>query len=110
MIIRAKTFRKWFDANLKESASDIANHGANCGWPGITYYTDTVKLYNKFTEELWDLIEEDRESFGSKNILSFIASWNGADNVGSDDQFKNLVVWYACEKLAREYEDQKESQ
>jgi hypothetical protein len=42
MIIRAKTFRAWFKANLQESARDIASHGADCGFPCITYTCETL--------------------------------------------------------------------
>lgn len=107
MILRAKTFRKWFDANLKESANDIVNHGADGGYPGITYYRDTCKLYDKYQDEIWEWLVDDAEAFGAKNVFEFIASWGGARFVGTSDQFKNLVIWYAAEKIAREYEDKK---
>lgn len=48
MNIRAKNFRHWFGANLREYARDIANHGADAGYPHITYTSDTVKVFDKF--------------------------------------------------------------
>ena len=46
MIIRAKTFKKWLQANCdKGSLADLARHGASAGFPGLTYYTDTMQLY-----------------------------------------------------------------
>jgi len=107
VIIRAKTFRAWFDANLKESAHDLAEYGAAGGFPGITYYIDTTKLYDKFQDELWEILVDDAEQFGAKNVFEFVAGFGGAKDVGSNDQFKNLVVWYAAEKLARELEDKR---
>lgn len=100
MIIRAKTFDQWIEANLKDDLQDIAEHGADSGFSGITYYKDTVSLYDKFTEEIWDALEEDRQEFGNNNILELIASFNGAKDVGSDSQFKNLLVWYYVERYA----------
>jgi len=99
MIIRAKSFEGWFNANLKDYKRDIAEHGANLGYPGITYYRDTVALYDKFTDEIWDALYDEAEGNG-QTILELIASFNGAKDVGSDDQFKNLLVWYMCERIA----------
>lgn len=102
MIIRSKTFREWFAANLKEEARGIANHGADSGFPNITYYTDTVKLFDRFGDEIWAMAVDDANDMGNKNVAEMIAGFGGANSIGTLDQFKNLMVWYACEKLARE--------
>ena len=48
MIIRAKNFAAWMKRNLsKGQLKDLAAHGADAGWPGLTYYKDTCKLYEK---------------------------------------------------------------
>ena len=99
MIIRAKTFDKWILANLKDNLQDIVNHGADAGYPGITYYQDTVKLYDKFNEEIWNCLDKDTAEFGYKTIPEFIATFNRAD-VADDTQFKNLLVWYYIERFA----------
>jgi hypothetical protein len=104
MIIRAKDFRTWFKANLSESARDIANHGADAGYPCITYTRDTVKIFDRFGHEIWDMAVDDAESMGCKNVAEMIAGFGRADMLSGLDQFKNLMVWYACEKLARESE------
>ncbi len=104
MIIRAKTFKQWMKANLKDSMQDIANHGADQGYPGLTYYKETCQLYDKFKEEIWDALEEDREDMGYKNIFELIATFGRAD-AGSDEEFKNLLVWYMAERIAREESD-----
>ena len=105
MIIRAKTFRDWFNANLKDEARDIARGGADAGWPGITYTSDTVRLFDKFGDEIWDMAVQDADDMGCKNVADMVAGFGRADMLGSLDQFKNLMVWYACEKLAREIAD-----
>lgn len=101
-IIRAKTFRAWFMANLKDSARDIAGHGADCGFYGISYTHHTVALFDKFGDEIWDMAHEDAESMGDKNVAQFVAGFRRQDMLFSLDGFKNLMVWYACEKIARE--------
>lgn len=108
MIIRAKTFRKWFEANLKDSAQDIANHGADAGYPCITYTSDCVKIFDKFSDEIWDWAVEDSENLGYNNVLEFIATFRRNDMASSFDSFKNLLVWYAAEKVARELTEKDE--
>ncbi|MFK4522893.1 hypothetical protein ABIF90_000874 [Bradyrhizobium japonicum] len=44
--IRATSFQSWFNANLKAHARDIARHGADCGFPSITYTSDTVCIFD----------------------------------------------------------------
>lgn len=102
MIIRSKTFRAWFNANLRDSARGIANHGADAGYPCITYTSDTVKIFDHFADEIWEMAVQDAEEFGNKNVCEMIAGFSRSDMLGSFDQFRNLMVWYACEKVARE--------
>ena len=98
----AKDFRAWFKANLHEYASDIANHGADAGYPYITYTSDTVTIFDKYGDEIWDWAVEDAENMGNENVGGMISHFARSDMLGSLDQFKNLMVWYACEKIARE--------
>jgi hypothetical protein len=106
VIIRAKTFKAWMLANLDESQiRDIAQHGADSGWPGLTYYTDTCKLYNRFKEEIWEMLLEDAENLG-QNVFEVIASFGGAKSVGSAEQFENLMTWYAAERIAQDLNNQ----
>lgn len=102
MIIRAKNFRRWFKANLREYAQDIANHGADAGYPHITYTSDTVKVFDKFAGEIWDLAVQEASSMGCKNACEMIAGFTRSDMIDEIDRFKNLMVWFACETIARE--------
>lgn len=102
----AKDFRTWFRANLKDNALDIARHGADAGYGCITYTSDTVVIFDKYGAEIWEMAVEDAEGQGCKNVAEMIAGFKRSDMIdGGLDQFKNLMVWYACEKVAREYED-----
>lgn len=62
-------------------------------------------LYNKYHDEIWDLIDEERQLFGMLTCMELIVSLNGAKDIGSDAQFKNLLVWYAAERIAFELTD-----
>lgn len=85
----------------KESLKDVCEHGAEGGYSGFTYYSDTVKFYNKNEPEIWELLVETAESLG-ENVLTMIAGFSGAKNVANGDTFKNLMSWFALEEVARD--------
>jgi hypothetical protein len=101
MIICAKTFKVWLKANFsRDELKDIARHGANAGWHGLIYYSDTSKLYKKFESELWDHLFSESESHGYDSPLHFLASLNGAKNIGTGFQLEALIVHFAAESYA----------
>jgi hypothetical protein len=101
-----KTFRVWFNTHLSEEANDIANHGADAGYPYITYTSDTVKLFDQYGDDIWDMAVEQANDAGYNNVAEMIASFKRKDMIDSLDTFKNLMVWYACEVLAHEFENE----
>ncbi|MCP1768306.1 DUF7222 domain-containing protein (plasmid) [Bradyrhizobium barranii] len=102
--IRATSFQSWFNANLKAHARDIARHGADCGFPSISYTSDTVCIFDRFADEIWAMAVADAEEYGHTNVCEMIAGFKRSDMLADYDSFKNLMVWYACEKLAGERE------
>jgi hypothetical protein len=102
MIIRAKNFRSWFNANLRDYSQDIARHGAECGYPCITYTSDTVKIFDKFSHEIWDMAVGEASDLGCRNVCEMISGFRRSDMIDDIDRFKNLMVWFACEKIAHE--------
>jgi hypothetical protein len=103
-----QTFKEWMIETIPESIEDIAEHGCSGGYPELTYYRDTVALYEEYEDEIWDALDEDYKSFGMKNSLELIASFGGAGDVGSNEQFQNLLTWYLAERTAREIVDNHE--
>ena len=103
-----KTYAATFDDELRalwgedydDTIADLARGGADAGWHGLTYYHDTTALYNAFHDEIWDALYEDAEEMGAAHPLALVAGFGGASNVGSDAQFKNLLVWYMAERIA----------
>ena len=61
------------------------------------YYVDTVKFYEEFEEQIWELINNYADAQGI-SCLQFIVSLNG--NVTCDAHFKNLLCWFAIEDIA----------
>lgn len=92
-----------------EQIIDAGNHGADAGWPGFTYYTDTVKFYDKNADDIWELANQEAEEMGEANALALIAGFRGAKNVSDDDTFKNLMSWFALEEIGRWLESAKEA-
>lgn len=95
-----ENLEEWFNENLETHAEDIAKYGADCGFPGITFTDDTVKIFDKYGEDIWNMAAEEAEANGYKNIADMIGKFNRADMLGELDTFKNLMVWAACEILA----------
>ena len=98
-------------SNMEEDEiMQAGQHGADAGWPGFTYYTDTVKFYDKNADDIWELANLMADDLGEKSTLEMIGKFNGAKNVSSDDTFKNLMSWFALEEIGHWLESMKESE
>jgi len=73
--------------------------GADAGYPGFTYFTDTVKFYDENEELIWDILVEMADDLG-ETPLNVIAGFGGAKDVVSGDSFKNLMSWFALEEAS----------
>jgi len=104
-----KNFEAWMRANLdKDEISGLANHGADAGWPGLTYYSETCELYEQFKIEIWDALDEDSAMLGCKNVFEMMSNFAEAYGVTSADSFENLMTWYMAERTARRIADEVE--
>lgn len=95
------TFTEWFNDNLSEYAQDIAEHGADYGFPHITYTSDTVEIYDQFEDEIYEALNQDAKEFGYSSVDAFVASFVRKDMLATPEGRKNLLVWYMCEREAR---------
>ena len=100
----------------RDDLQDIANHGADAGWSGFTYYSDTVKFFKAHRAEIVDLVKEYAEEFG-QSPMAFVASFNCLKPAGeyeaeiaeclygrvSADNMTvpNALAWFALEEVAR---------
>ena len=102
------TFKNWMKNQFDRSELlELATYGAQNGFMGLIYYHETSALYDQYHDEIWSILEQDREEEGIQTCLDIIASFNGGKNVASDEQYKNLLVWYAAEKIAFELTEDK---
>ena len=81
-----------------ETLRDVASHGADAGFPGFTYYSDTGNFYSAHKALIWEALAEDAEDFGYDSVTDFVASFNTKAHDAT--QFENLLAWYALERVA----------
>lgn len=92
--IRGKTFRGWFKRNINsEDCRVIREYGVSAGIPGLIYYGETLPLYKRFKNEIWDL------ALGEEGRLDELLS---REDLGTPTQFENFMVWAAATRLAYE--------
>jgi hypothetical protein len=106
----------------RNALKDIYNHGASAGFPGFTYYKETVAFFRKNKKAIVELAEEMAESLG-EDVLSMIKGFRCLDNSYSASevgkiiygrynenlfQIANALSWFALEEVAREVCEQEE--
>ena len=108
---KENSIKEWIINNLDEGqVAEVVLHGCAGGVvPELIYYADSCAFYKKYKEEIWQRLWDSWSDFGGDSVLHFIATFNGADSVGSDDQFRNLLAWWACEDVCREVIADKEA-
>ena len=98
--IPQRTLKHWVKDQVNEgvfTADEVLRHGCVAGFAGLTYYKDTCALHDKFEDEIWDLVYDQSAETGEESVLKWLSTLNGAKNVGSLVQLKNLLVWFAVE-------------
>ena len=122
-LIRAvvKNMNGW--DSFKESAQDIVDHGAACGFGNFIYYTDTVAFTAKNRKAIAELAAQQAADFGDSSEIEMILGFNQLkhDDLTSSDVARalygrltdddkktmiyNALAWYALEEVARAYCD-----
>lgn len=105
--------------SFKESAQDVANHGASGGVNGFIYYTDTVAFTKRNKKDILAMAEELASSIGEGDAITLIAGFNCLKNYSAlevseaiynprsesrTDVF-NALAWFTLEEVARSYCD-----
>jgi hypothetical protein len=91
------TFKKYMQENYdNEQLIDISTFGCVSGCAnGMIYYYETLEIYNKYADELHEIVSNITLEFGEfpKYIL---------ENFNSEATFKNAMVWLCAEYIAYE--------
>ena len=98
------SIKEWLEATQdKSTISDVTWHGCSGGTISeLIYYADTSAFYNKYQDEIFERLNNMAQDMDCESILHLIASFNGAKEVGSPLQLKNLLAWWAVEDVCRE--------
>jgi len=86
----------------KSTIEDVTRHGCSGGTISeLIYYADTSAFYEKYKEEIWRRLSDMADDLGCESILHLIVTFNGAKEVGSELQLRNLLAWWAAEDVCR---------
>jgi len=106
----------------RDSLEDIRNHGMAGGFPGFTYYADTVGFFKRNRAEIVAQVKSMAQDFGEEP-LTMVSNFNclqpadedtkesicrclyGGRLTDDDTAVANALVWFAGEEVARAFED-----
>jgi hypothetical protein len=106
------SIKEWVINNLEEGqVAEVVLHGCSGGVVSeLIYYADSCAFYEKYKEEIWQrLYNSAQDCDEHQNCLHYTSTFNGGCDVASDDQFRNLLAWWACEDVCREIIADKEA-
>ena len=79
---------------------DVTRHGCVSGMATeLIYYHDTVKFYDRFSDEIWEMVNEFCDSTGFK-LGKFLDGFSVPMN--DDTRFKNGLAWFSVEETANQ--------
>ena len=71
-IYTMSNIKKYLKENYEQSElQEIAEGGLEGGISGFIYYSETCSFYDENEDEIWELLEEDADQYGYKDINSF---------------------------------------
>ena len=102
---------------------NVANYGADAGFVGFTYYSDTCKFFDDNKDLIFEQLLNDRINIGYNSLAEMLSSFRcfkyvdtydiEAFLINSDDEsnneqttLKNGLAWYALETVAYQLEEQ----
>lgn len=105
----------------REELADVARHGADAGWNGFTYYTETNAFYKAHKADILELAKQCAEEMGEEMLVMVqgfrcLNSKPGAKDYSLDEiaaalhsykgegsaYIRNTMAWFALEEVARE--------
>ena len=82
--------RSW--KQTRETLRDVAAHGADSGFPGFTYYSDTRRFYIRHRSAINELVKQEAQEFG-RTPIDFVAGFRCLQDTTFDD---DKGKWVAC--------------
>ena len=106
------------DSDAKQVLNDVANYGADAGFSGFIYYSDTIEFFDNNKSLIVELMKNDAESLGEDCPFCMVANFNclrgtvdalevanalttsNPNNYDYVTSVKNALAWYALETVA----------
>lgn len=113
--------------SFKSMAKDVTEHGADGGFSGFIYYTETVKFANNNKAAIVELARNMAEELGESGAVALVAGFvclKASDVTVADikaalmslkaerdvnDLVFNALAWFALEEVSRSYANMLES-
>ena len=110
--------------DLKQTFTDVSNNGADGGFNGFIYYSESCDFARENIKEIFDYATEQAEQLG-EGVYKMISNFNCltdvketevastihlalkgvGDDQGNETQILNALAWYTLEEVAREEVD-----
>lgn len=104
--------------SFRESAPDITSHGADGGFSGFIYYSDTVPFTKRNRAAIQTYGTEMARDIGAGSFYSLVSGFRCIDltpeqvaeafhdpKAENRDEVFNALAWFALEEVARAYCD-----
>jgi hypothetical protein len=111
----------------EESIMDVVNHGADCGFGGFTYYSDTHSFAMRYRKDIVKLLEYSADMLGEE-IIEMVSNFgvfydrstrkSTMDADERKDLYKylgggrpeqgaitNVMAWFALEEVCRMFDE-----
>ena len=95
---------RWSDyTDKKDIFTDVLNHGCQSGIVSeLIYYTDTVRFYKQYKEEINGLLYDAMNGTGLYSPSELFGSkWDKEDPLAQDTYNQNLLAWFGFEETLR---------
>lgn len=105
--------------SFTESAVDVSRYGANCGYSGFIYYSETCGFFDANKREILRLLSYSAKDFGT-NVIDMVCGFSCLSDIDKSDiesilfgfdpldecsetQVKNALAWFALETVCFDY-------
>ena len=95
---------RWGDYSDKSGIfTDVLHYGCQSGIVGeLIYYSDTVRFYKQYRQEINELLYRLMEEMGSYAPYDLFGDkWDKEDPLAQDDYNQNLLAWFGFEETLR---------
>ncbi len=95
---------EWSNYDDKKNIfTDVLHYGCQSGTVGfLIYYSDTVKFYKKYQDEINELLSEAMASMGIYDFKDiFGKKWDEEDPLILDFYNRNLLAWFGFKETLR---------